>query len=198
MPWKGGPNILYLFNVLEINPLDFGKYQQNSHPNIPKCSSRTPSVPHIPLSFCKNAPYPINYFANIPISLNTLQGPHKQTKKSIFSHFFLNQVLNHKNLPIGPWCSKETKLSVQLEVPDDYVFDRQHPGYEFTVAIYNKCGDDKSMTYEEAIKHLKGKFLFNKILSRLVGKPTMWFLNRSDTNRAVQLQKQARSLKFWS
>ena len=26
----------------------------------------------------------------------------------------------------------------------------------------------------------------------------MWFPNRSDTNRPVQLQKQARSLKFWS
>ena len=26
----------------------------------------------------------------------------------------------------------------------------------------------------------------------------MWFSNRSDTNRPVQLQKQARSLKFWS
>ena len=25
----------------------------------------------------------------------------------------------------------------------------------------------------------------------------MWFLNRSDTNRAVQPQKTARSLKFW-
>ena len=33
-------------------------------------------------------------------------------------------------------------------------------------------------------------------LSRLVGKQTMWFPNRSDTNRAVQAQKQARSLKF--
>ena len=31
-----------------------------------------------------------------------------------------------------------------------------------------------------------------------LGKPTMWFSNRSDTNQAVQLQKQARSLKFWS
>ena len=31
----------------------------------------------------------------------------------------------------------------------------------------------------------------------LVGKPTMWFPNRSDTNRPVQAQKQARSLKFW-
>ena len=26
----------------------------------------------------------------------------------------------------------------------------------------------------------------------------MWFPNRSDTNQSVQLQKQARSLKFWS
>ena len=34
-------------------------------------------------------------------------------------------------------------------------------------------------------------------LSRLVGKPTMWFRNRSDTNQAVQSQKQARDLKFW-
>ena len=29
-----------------------------------------------------------------------------------------------------------------------------------------------------------------------MGKPTMWFPNRSDTNQAVQAQKQARSLKF--
>ena len=35
-------------------------------------------------------------------------------------------------------------------------------------------------------------------MSRLVGKPTMWFTNRSDTNQAVQSQKQARSLKFWT
>ena len=33
-------------------------------------------------------------------------------------------------------------------------------------------------------------------MSHLVGKPTMWFLNRSDTNQAAQSQKQARSLKF--
>ena len=25
----------------------------------------------------------------------------------------------------------------------------------------------------------------------------MWFLNRSDTNRAVQAQKMARDMKFW-
>ena len=31
-----------------------------------------------------------------------------------------------------------------------------------------------------------------------MGKPTKWFTTRSDTNRHVQLQKQARSLKFWS
>ena len=30
-----------------------------------------------------------------------------------------------------------------------------------------------------------------------MGKPTMWFPNRSDTNRSVQSLKQVRSLKFW-
>ena len=34
-------------------------------------------------------------------------------------------------------------------------------------------------------------------LSRLVGKPTMWFPNRSDTNRNVQSEKMARGLNFW-
>ena len=29
-----------------------------------------------------------------------------------------------------------------------------------------------------------------------MGKPTMWFPNGSDTNRPVQAQKRARSLKF--
>ena len=38
--------------------------------------------------------------------------------------------------------------------------------------------------------------LRNKQMSRLVGKPTMWFPKRSDTNRPVQAQKRARSLKF--
>ena len=33
-------------------------------------------------------------------------------------------------------------------------------------------------------------------LSHLVEKPTMWFPNRSDTNRPVQARKRARSLRF--
>ena len=33
-------------------------------------------------------------------------------------------------------------------------------------------------------------------MSRIVGKQTMWFPDRSDTNRPVQAQKRARSLKF--
>ena len=37
---------------------------------------------------------------------------------------------------------------------------------------------------------------FNHYLSHLVGEPTMWFPNRFDTNRLVQAQKRARSLKF--
>ena len=38
--------------------------------------------------------------------------------------------------------------------------------------------------------------LSKKLLSLLVGKPTMWFPNRSDTNRPVEAQKRGRSLKF--
>ena len=30
-----------------------------------------------------------------------------------------------------------------------------------------------------------------------MGKPTMWFLNRSDTNWPVSSQTLAKSLKFW-
>ena len=33
-------------------------------------------------------------------------------------------------------------------------------------------------------------------LSRVMGKPTFWFLTWSDTNQAVQLLKMARGLKF--
>ena len=40
------------------------------------------------------------------------------------------------------------------------------------------------------------KISFSKHLSCVMRKPTMWFLNRFDTNRAVQAQKMARSLKF--
>ena len=38
---------------------------------------------------------------------------------------------------------------------------------------------------------------FFQNMSRLVRKQTMWFPNRSETNRPVQAQKRARSLKFW-
>ena len=38
--------------------------------------------------------------------------------------------------------------------------------------------------------------LYLQHMSHLVGKPTMWFSSRSDTNRPVQAQKRARSLKF--
>ena len=35
-------------------------------------------------------------------------------------------------------------------------------------------------------------------VSRLVGQPTMWLLNRSDTNQAILSQKIARDWKFWN
>ena len=34
-------------------------------------------------------------------------------------------------------------------------------------------------------------------MSRIMRKSTLWFLNRSDTNQAVQAKKMARGWKFW-
>ena len=39
--------------------------------------------------------------------------------------------------------------------------------------------------------------MYIKEMSLLVGKPTMWFPSRFDTNRAVQAQEIDRSLTFW-
>lgn len=66
------------------------------------------------------------------------------------------QVFSHQNFTIGPSCSEDLNISFTLSVPDDYEFDRKSLGYEFSLAIYNKCGEEESMTFEEAIKHLEG------------------------------------------
>ena len=56
----------------------------------------------------------------------------------------------------------------------------------------------KVHAYPQQRKNIGSTTTYLIMLSHLVEKPTMWFPNRSDTNRPVQLQKQARSLKFWS
>ena len=51
---------------------------------------------------------------------------------------------------------------------------------------------------EQQLVHYNGLLnsIFDMNMSRLVEKPTLWFPNRSDTNRPVKAQKRARSLKF--
>ena len=49
---------------------------------------------------------------------------------------------------------------------------------------------------EECQIHAKTVIMGLTHMSHLVGKPTMWFPNRFDTNWPVQAQKRARSLKF--
>ena len=58
---------------------------------------------------------------------------------------------------------------------------------ETTLLVFPRGGSNVAFKESKSIKDM----------SHLVGKPTMWFPNRSDTNRPVQLQKQAGSLKFW-
>ena len=59
----------------------------------------------------------------------------------------------------------------------------------------NKKQLNKTKTNKQTNKQTNEKNI-RKYMSHLVGKPTMWFPNRSDTNRPVQSQKRARSLKF--
>ena len=69
----------------------------------------------------------------------------------------------------------------------------------FVMALQAEVKDVKihcKLRFLTVLVHLTVLRLTN--MSRLVAKPTMWFPNRSDTNRPVQLQKQVRSLKFWS
>ena len=47
-----------------------------------------------------------------------------------------------------------------------------------------------------SVSHVSATVQWYK-MSCLVRKPTMWFLNRSDTNQAVQAQKMATGMKFW-
>ena len=56
--------------------------------------------------------------------------------------------------------------------------------------------EDIMLRESSAQGYLVGCPLLCQEMNRLVGKPTMWFPNRSDTNRPVQAQKRARSLKF--
>ena len=61
----------------------------------------------------------------------------------------------------GPWCSKSLNITVTLTVDEGYEYNSSNPGYQFTLAIYNKCGDGDSITYEEAIKHLEGEYFYS-------------------------------------
>ena len=69
--------------------------------------------------------------------------------------------------------------------------------------LVKDTNESSAMTYaslerDPVVLPLHNVLIFLWKMSRLVGKPTMWFPNRFDTNRPVQLQKQARSLKFRS
>ena len=63
---------------------------------------------------------------------------------------------------------------------------------------YATAIDDFRSLQPETFKVTESQgIIVSQHMSLLVGKPTMWLPNRSDTNRHVQAQKRARSLKFW-
>ena len=74
------------------------------------------------------------------------------TYETLFPQVFVEGMVS-----TGPWCSKSLNITVTLTVDEGYEYNSSNPGYQFTLAIYNKCGDGDSITYEEAIKHLDGE-----------------------------------------
>ena len=73
----------------------------------------------------------------------------------------------------------------------------QHICYSMTKS--HKRDDLELLYARDTLKFLHVAFSLSAstYLSRVMRKPTFWFLTRSDTNQAVQLQKMTRGSKFW-
>ena len=106
-------------------------------------------------------------------------------------------------LSLSDWMNE---LPIRMKTLKSYIMDEKPATYNLSVFL-------RPDRFLESVKQTYARRQFKDIdcielqvevsdwfcnLSRLVGKPTIWFPNRSDTNRPVQLQKQDRSLKFWS
>ena len=71
------------------------------------------------------------------------------------------------------------------------------PGRKSRRPVFSHCGSFNLLPLPSQVCTVPLSLHAPHDMSHLVGKPTMWFPNRSDTNRPVQAQKRARSLKFW-
>lgn len=68
------------------------------------------------------------------------------------------KVFSYGETPMMPWCSTDMDMTVTFEATSAYVYDPKNPGYDFSLAVYNKCGqldDGISISFEEAIKNLE-------------------------------------------
>ena len=83
----------------------------------------------------------------------------------------------------------KTVSDVPIVSPSGAIFDRSTNKVEKPDpnSVIESHSDKNTNNVEKSISDLH--------MSRLVGKPTMWFPTRSNTNRPVQAQKRARSLK---
>ena len=76
-------------------------------------------------------------------------------------------MFDNKYALLQPVCSDDTSLSITLTVASDYVFDPKTPGYDFSLAVYNKC-DGQSISFDEAAQLNEGMLIthFEKIVVR--------------------------------
>lgn len=69
-----------------------------------------------------------------------------------------SKIFTSNDVLLEPWCSDDMTMSVTLKIANNYVFDPKNPGFDFSLAVYNKCGQhdsEKSISFEEAIKNLE-------------------------------------------
>ena len=68
------------------------------------------------------------------------------------------QVFNNETVFNGSWCIKKMNISLSLAVAVDNQLDNDAKNYELSFTAYNNCDIKRWLTFEEALKHLKGTY----------------------------------------
>ena len=106
-------------------------------------------------------------------------------------------------LTVCPWTGQIT-MAKMVTKPVFQVSDHVCPNQSYKMAYKLEISDVESMKWKQGLGsyYLHTPFkcrIYPKVaqMSQVMRKPTMRFLNRSDTNWSVPSQKMTRSLKFW-
>ena len=113
--------------------------------------------------------------------------------------YFVFQIYQTRLVEIDTSSQKRDHLERQSSTIIQCRFYREGWGWGGTSCLWTRLRFDyknlSNSCSRNATEFICYRSLWHYYMSRLVGKPTLWFPNRSDTNWAVQAQKRAISLK---